>query len=732
MELTEIKRVLEENLNKTLADGRKRNIVFWYDDAGEFEEEINQLNFTNAKVLKLDRSNSFLVKYTLEHLDQDSNYLIYAPYGQPEPRENYLLDIQKYSDEFSTDKATAIMRELNVTNKALHDAFHKYLKFFNNKERLKTFRSYALSSYSEETLDIAVLSVLCKLPYPDFEEALKVLLVEFAEGESDIYESIDKFGNTTALWHLIGRYYGYTLEQRDLATLSISLLVTGLDFTLQRQLPDEWKPFVTSKQSNVVVFLSHLMGNWETAKSYQLLSHFVGEKIKLQDQMDKWEIDDYQDSDIFPLFDESIIQNLVDNILSDTGEFEKYQEILQGRRTKHWFKEYENEYDAVYWACILLDGVRKQVFKDYPPYDFIKKYADEYCQLDRAYRKFIYSFDRVAFKDWFASLKDKVENTYVNGYLNALSVRWSGCAANLCDEWGVDPIPHQWTFYQDLIKPHLKRGEKVFVIISDGLRYEAAQEFTEMLNSESKGSTEIVPWQGVIPSYTKLGMACLLPYQKIEISPDYAISVNGISVEGTENRSKILKLSVEKSIAVQYKEIIDLKNDDLRKLLNGKNLIYIYHNSIDARGDHYPTEREVFDAVEETFDQLKKLIKTLVNRLSATFIYLVSDHGFIYKRGNIVPAEKVANDKLDDSYHNRRFILTNQDQKIEGTLTFDMKYLLGNDCTLKCITPRELTDSRYRGLGRIMSMAVHHYRRSSSQWSASRMSVASRPRRLKR
>ena len=36
MELTEIKRILEENLNRDLADGRKRNIVFWYDDAGEF------------------------------------------------------------------------------------------------------------------------------------------------------------------------------------------------------------------------------------------------------------------------------------------------------------------------------------------------------------------------------------------------------------------------------------------------------------------------------------------------------------------------------------------------------------------------------------------------------------------------------------------------------------------------------------------------------------------------
>ena len=109
MEQSEIKRLLEEYLYRDLSDGKKRNIVFWYDDEGEFKDEIDELNFSDAKVLKLNGRNSFYVKYILEHKDTESNYLIYAPYGKPAPRENYLLDIQKYSSEFSTDKATLIM-----------------------------------------------------------------------------------------------------------------------------------------------------------------------------------------------------------------------------------------------------------------------------------------------------------------------------------------------------------------------------------------------------------------------------------------------------------------------------------------------------------------------------------------------------------------------------------------------------------------------------------------------
>jgi uncharacterized protein (TIGR02687 family) len=245
----------------------------------------------------------------------------------------------------------------------------------------------------------------------------------------------------------------------------------------------------------------------------------------------------------------------------------------------------------------------------------------------------------------------------------------------------------------------LEHGERVFVVVSDGLRYEAAREFAEIFNTESKGSAEITAMQGVLPSYTKLGMASLMPYKKIEINSDYEVSVDGNSIEGLPNRNKILNSYAEKSIAVQYKDIIDLKKDDFRKTLSGKGLVYIYHNSIDARGDHYPTEREVFDAVEETFGQLRNLISALVNRLSATNIYVVPDHGFIYKRGNIVPSEKIAKDKLDDAYENRRFILTDQEKNIDGTLTFDMKYLLGNETSLKCLTPKGANRFEIKGPG---------------------------------
>ncbi len=701
MELNEVKNKLEEMLNKELTDGRKRNIVFWYDDKGEFEEDIDGLNLSNAKVLKLNGRNSFYVKYVLEREDRESNYLVYAPYGKPPARENYLLDIQKYSFEFSTDKATVIMRELNVTDDSLRDAFKKYLKFFNNKERYKAFKAYALSSYTEEILDIAVLSVLCKLPYPDLEDVVKTLLAEYAYGESTLYENIVKFGDIHTFWELVRKYYGYTLEQKDLEKLSVFLLITGLSFSLKRELPKQWEPFVSTRQSDVVVFLSHFMGESRTVEAFRQLSQMVEEKIKLKEYVTKWDVDSYKDSDIFRLFDEGIIQNILDNLLDDIGEFAKYKETIMSRRTKHWFKEYENEYNALYWACVLLEEWKdqKDTIKEYSPDDFFKKYTEDYYKLDTAYRKFIYFFDRLDNKEWFATLKEKIENTYINGFINILSIKWSDSIKILQEYWGISSVPYQWEFFKQQIKPHLQKGERVFVIVSDALRFEAGKELAEILNNERRGSTEITAMQGVLPSYTKLGIGALMPHQSININSDYDIFVDGISVEGTDNRNMILQNHVNKSIAVQYRDIIDMRRDDLRKLLSGKELIYIYHNSIDARGDHYLTEREVFDAVAETFEQLKSLVNNLVNHLSATHIYITADHGFIYKRGIVEKSEKTSKDKVEDAYENRRFILTDKPIEMEGTLTFSMRYILGEGTQLKCVTPRGINRFETKGAG---------------------------------
>ena len=701
MDLKQIKTLLEDTFSKELNEGKKRHIVFWYDDNAEFKEDIDTLELENTKILKLTQNNYFFIKYQLEKADVQSNYLIYAPFGKPSPRENYLLDILKYNMEFSTDKATVIMRDLNISDNSLKSTFRKYIKFFNNKDRYRIFKEYEIERYTEEIVDVAVLSALCKLPYPDFDEVLRVLLMEEDLKNNKYLDAIEKFGSIEVLWKLADKYYGYSDKEPNLEKLAIFMLVTNVAYSLNGEVPETWRKYISSRKTDCVVFLSNFMNHSLYSGAYDRLASSMEEILKLSKYVKQWEVEDYIKCDTFKAFDEAIIDKLKEQLVSDIGEFEKYRDIIQERRTKHWYSFYKYEYECIYWAIGLFDSWKdvSHDIRQYTPLEFTEKYSKQYYKLDTAYRKFYASFDRLQNKELLMELKDKVENVYVNGYLNTLSIKWADSLETLNGEWKIPGIVMQKDFYNTYIKPFKNRGERVFVIISDGFRFEAAREFCDMLNKERKGSAEIVYMQGSIPSDTPFGMASLLPHNSITVNEDYNVYVDGILSKGTDNRNKILNNYSEESIAVKYTDVIEMKRDDMRKTFSGKELIYIYHNTIDARGDHDKTEREVFDAVEETFKELMVLINNLVNNVTATNIIITADHGFIYKRGNLMESDKTVKGSVENAYEDRRFVLSTKPLEMEGTVTFGMEYLLGSDTRLKYISPRGANRFRVQGAG---------------------------------
>ena len=77
--------------------GDTRKLVFWYDDNGEFVEDMKDIELENARVYYLEQDNQFYTKYFLEWVDTTTNYLIYAPFPKPDVRENHLEDTLLYS-----------------------------------------------------------------------------------------------------------------------------------------------------------------------------------------------------------------------------------------------------------------------------------------------------------------------------------------------------------------------------------------------------------------------------------------------------------------------------------------------------------------------------------------------------------------------------------------------------------------------------------------------------------
>jgi len=133
---------------------------------------------------------------------------------------------------------------------------------------------------------------------------------------------------------------------------------------------------------------------------------------------------------------------------------------------------------------------------------------------------------------------------------------------------------------------------------------------------------------------------------------------------------------------------MSMNQEALRKLMNGQKVIVVYHNQIDARGDHMATENEVFTAADETINEIINLIQKLTANKSFTNYIITADHGFIYKRDKLDESDKVNLPKPSGAFINKRFILTNEPLDINGTLTYSLDYLGAQNKDVFVTVPR--------------------------------------------
>ena len=105
---------LSERFAAPLPEFHRRRIVFWKDEDREFEREIDELNLPGVKVVKLTGTNNFAVKKLLLHDDLDSDFLIYCPVAYRSVEDDWLQDIEYYSEIFRADFISTLMDELNI------------------------------------------------------------------------------------------------------------------------------------------------------------------------------------------------------------------------------------------------------------------------------------------------------------------------------------------------------------------------------------------------------------------------------------------------------------------------------------------------------------------------------------------------------------------------------------------------------------------------------------------
>lgn len=703
MNLYEVNRLLQDCFQKELTNGRKRHIVFWYDEEGEFADDIDDIELGLVRIWKVTAHNLFATKYELEKNDPASHFLLYFNMPKPSPNEDWLYDQYKLGQEFSTDKLTIIMRELGISDDRLKEAFRNYKAFFNNKTRLQTFRKYSVAVYTEETIDMTVLAALCKSTTNTMDDILRTLMRKKQEGDNTVWDKIQKYGAEDAFWRLVEKYYGYTLSDKSLQSLLVSLMLTYLAQQNDTEdFPESWNTYISNKSTNVIVFMNQWMNHRDERQVFNQLAEEVVDTLKADDYIVEWDIQHTVNMDVFPQFDEKVIQYISGQIREDLTSYDHYLDMIAARRRLHWYPEYENEYKALYHAVQLFKQLENWDYfiPEQSPAQMFEAYTNEYYKIDTAYRKFYVAYDSIVNKERLFAVREKTENIYGNHFIDELAMKWNRSKERSANRtWSIPDVPQQNDFYHQYVQNYLKNGERIFVIISDALRYEIASELTDVLNNERGGFAKLSSMQGVLPSYTALGMAALLPHEHISYTNDGNVVLDGISSKGTANRKQILQNATPDSLAITYQNISSMNRANLRKEVQGKKIIYIYHNVIDARGDNTDTEMDVFQAAEEAMDDIRVLIGRLVNTLSAANILITADHGFLYQRNRLDKSQKLPK-KLEDSLvATRRFSISEQETSVDGTLSYPMNYLLGQDSTLYVTVPKGISRFAIQGAG---------------------------------
>ena len=714
----------------------KRRIVVWIDEDAEFTDKLDGITLSGAKVIALTGSNNFYLKKLLAVDDPTSNYLVYRPFAYESDEDNWLLDMELYGEEFRADLVSMWMNEMGIPQTpALRLGFKQYRKFFNAQVRRNKVSSQTASPTTPAQLQLAVMAALAGLKDAKPNAIIKtVLQAGLLKDSNPVYSEFVNYGIDEAFWRMVAQGTGYQDTDTDLAQLATHLLLTASTRTMRQEFLAGLQMFISSAhQAYCYDFVSDWMHSEDSRDIYAIAEHMEAE-LKLPQRFMKLQVADLVDTEIFPCVNEVILVKLMTEISDHIIDVDTITQTVEKRRTCVWYDGVKNYYEG-----ILQVAKMQAFFKEHSaglhtvePAKVWKEYTTEYYIMDTYYREFHKSYSESLknyheeLSDLFTHVMEKIEGLYVTWFLGQLGNNWSdACADNLREYGRVLEVPQQTDFY----RRHVAASEsKVYVIISDAMRYEVAASLADQLRRETQAKVNLKSMQGVFPTITKFGMAALLPNRDLSVElksgkiERLAVLADGQSTEAS-NRDKILKSADSASVALKYKEIIGMKRADRQALIKGMNVVYIYHDTIDEAGH---LESSVFTACETAIEELKNMVRIIANEWGGANIIITSDHGFLYTHLPLKEDDKV--DKTTESDQDveigRRYAIMKKGAQPKYLLP--VKLLDGNT-DYDSFTPRESIRIKMKGGGlnfvhggislqeMVVPVIEYHFLRNQSQ-----------------
>lgn len=649
MDSDKIIQELNQRFAAPLPEFYKRRIIFWYDEDGEFRERLDEFTLNNAKLVALTGTNNFAVKKLLSVDDTTNNYLVYCPLSYEKPEDDWLLDIEMYSEEFRADLISIWMDEMGIpSTPAMRKQVKDYRKFFKAKVRRDKIANQSNAPMIPMQLHMAVMGALGGLKDVSPAAIMKeVLKGGMDSNTNNLYREFVNYGADKAFWSIVKQVSGYISDQPAITMLAIHMLLTATTRTMRLEYLAGLDGFISSPHQ---AFCFDFISDWLHAEDREQLlkiAKSVEDELNLPQRFMKLEVSDLVDTEVFPCLDEVILIKLMTEIGDHIIDVDVIKRTVEKRRTCVNYEPFKDYYEGILQVANMQAFYKEHLtgFHSAEAKKVWEEYTSEYYKMDTYYRLFHKSYGESLkaynsdLHDLFRSVMEKVEGLYKNWFLGQLGGNWQVvCSEELAKYGRILEVSQQADFYRNRID---NADSRVFVVISDALRYEVAASLAEQLRRETQADVKLQDVQGIFPTITKFGMAALLPHKELEVElhgEALKVMADGVSTDAGY-RDRILKAEKPNSVAVKYEDLVNAKRADRSAMVKGMDVVYIYHDTIDEAS--HTSDTMVFPACDDAIQELKNLTKIICNDFGATHILFTADHGFLYTYSPLTEDDKI-------------------------------------------------------------------------------------------
>lgn len=667
------------------------SVVFWHDIDSEFSSTLDELQIDGLQIVRLDESPALKVKLQVENA-LNQRWLLYSTKPEPEPTKDWLLDVRLRAKSFRADSMSILLEDLGLSTQSLRGHLKERAKFLRAKDRVDRLKKLVLPGDSAVDLDCKMLAVLTRADQPELFAMLQRLYgAMVADDLADLgaqpkaWQEIAANDLTQSFWEMVQLQLGYVESKPSLRDLLIRILVTDFCRSLDGEVPKQLAHLIL-RERTLAANASVLIGRWRSDISqygnYNALADAVANELSLDSMLGSLSAEQLTECMTFENVELRIVQDLKTRIVAGAGaNMDVVRALMARRRDGHWAnrmlasandktKALAACYDALAAAAdfFTLKATHAAGFSFADAASAFSQYRQDLFRFDQLYRHFHAAADTVEPTGWAVlhELRQSIESLYSGWYIPQLSIAWAKVVEGtegLLSQWQLPNVVSQQAFFDRKVMPLYDGSVKrVYVVISDALRFEVAQELAQQINSKNRLKASMDCMLGVLPSYTALGMAALLPHQTLAYKEGVNLDVlaDGHSVSTLDQRNEHLKAFG--GIAVKADDLLALGKEKGRALVKDQRLVYVYHDRIDMIGDKQASETMTFEAAAQTVQELSHLLGFIINTLNGSNVLVTADHGFMYQESALHESDK-----------------SSLDEKPEGTIKAKKRYLLGRN-----------------------------------------------------